>query len=174
MLTLYNVVSSDGFIARMNGDEDFIPDEVWGDFLELLAEFDALLIGKNTYSMIQSFERELVEPFEKTSIKKYVVTKDINFVPNGNYIKVDTLQAAVSVAPNILLCSGPGLNTAFLKEGLIDQVILNKLSVSIGAGLRQFEAGIVPKLEPLQEPSRSTPDGRTLELYKVIKQDRSI
>ena len=81
MLTLYNVISSDGFIAAKDGGEDFIPDEVWGDFLELCAKYDALILGKNAYAAIQSFGKELVEPFEKLSIKKIVVTRDKNFKP---------------------------------------------------------------------------------------------
>lgn len=55
MLTSYNVISSDGFIAQTDGSEDFIPDEVWGDFLEFLGEYDALLIGKkhtNLYKIL--------------------------------------------------------------------------------------------------------------------------
>lgn len=167
MLTLYNVISSDGFIAQADGSEDFIPDEVWNDFLELLNEYDVLIIGKNTYEMIQSFGQELVEPFENTSIKKIVVTRDEGFVPKTSYEKISSLQAAFKIGSNALLCSGSGLNTAFLKEKLIDRIVLNKLPVTIGKGIRQFETETVPELTPLPEFVRKTKGGRTLEFYKV-------
>ena len=32
MLTLYNVISSDGFIARNDDSEDFILDNLWKNF----------------------------------------------------------------------------------------------------------------------------------------------
>lgn len=159
MLTSYNVISSDGFIAQTDGGEDFIPDEIWDDFLELLSEYDTLLIGKNTYEMIQSFGQELVGPFENLNIRKIVVTRDEDFVPKSDYEKVSSLQDAIKTGSSTLLCSGPSLNTAFLKEGLIDRIILNKLPATIGTGIRQFETGITPKLIPLPELTRKTKGG---------------
>ncbi len=166
MLTAYNVISSDRFIAQTDGGEDFIPDEVWDDFLELLAEYDVLVMGKNTYDAIQSFDQNLIDAFEHTAIKKIVVTRDDSFVPKAAYAKISSLQDAATMSPNILLCSGPGLNTAFLKEKLIDRIILNKLPATIGGGIRQFET-VDPELIPLPELTKKTRGGRTFEFYKV-------
>jgi dihydrofolate reductase len=167
MLTAYNVISSDGFIAQADGSEDFIPDEVWDDFLELLTEYAVLIIGKNTYDTIQSFDQKLIEDFGNVPIKKIIVTRDESFVPKTDYEKMSSLQDAAAMSPNTLLSSGPGLNTAFLKEKLIDRIILNKLPVAIGTGIRQFETDMDPDLIPLPEPSRKTKGGRTLEFYEV-------
>lgn len=167
MLTLYNAISSDGFIARKNGDEDFIPEEVWGDFLELCTKYNALIMGKNAYGAIQAYEKELVEPFEKLGIKKVVVTRDKNFKPKNGYAVLHSLKEAATLHPNILLSSGPKLNTAFLKEKLIDRIILNKLPVTIGEGIPQFEGGVHPKLTPLHELSVDKSKGRKLIFYRV-------
>lgn len=167
MVTLYNVISSDGFIAEENGSEDFIPDEVWNDFLELCEAYDTLIIGKNTYTAIQSFGKELVAPFENTSIRKVIITRDENFIPKAMYEKVSSIDDISEIGSNILLSSGPSLNTAFLKEKLIDQIILNRLSIAIGAGIPQFEAHISPLLIPLPEPARETGGGRRLEFYSI-------
>src|SRR3989344_7563486 len=167
MLTLYNVISSDGFIATKDGGEDFIPNEVWGDFLELCAKYDAVIIGKNTYHTIQSFGKELVEPFEKLSIKKIVVTRDKNFKPKKGYVVMSSLREIATLHPNILLSSGPKLNTAFLKEKLIDRIILNKLPVAVGEGIPQFEEGISLSLTPLPELDIDKGNGRMLAFYKV-------
>src|SRR3989344_1562476 len=168
MLTLYNVLSSDGFIAAKDGGEDFIHDEVWGDFLELCTKYDALILGKNAYTAIQSFGKDLVEPFEKLSIKKIVVTRDKNFKPLKGYSVVNSLREAATLYPNMLLCSGPKLNTAFLKEKLIDRIILNKLPVKIGEGITQFEEGISLSLTPLPELDIDKGSGRMLVFYKVL------
>lgn len=167
MITLYNVVSSDGFIAQEDGSEDFIPDEVWNDFLELCDQFDTLIIGKNTYLAIQSFGKELVEPFESTDIRKIVITRDESFIPKDTYRKVNSIHDALEMGSNILLSSGPSLNTAFLKKHLIDQIILNRLSVTLGIGIPQFETDMTPNLIPLPEFTRATADGRKLEFYTV-------
>lgn len=167
MLTSYNVISSDGFIAQADGGEDFIPNEVWDDFLEFLGEYDALLIGKNTYEFIQNFDQELVEPFENVDIRRIVVTRNEDFVPKTGYEKISSLLDASKIGLEILLCSGPNLNTAFLKEKLIDKIVLNRLPVVIGTGIRQFETGVAPEFIPLPEPTRKTKSGRMLEFYKV-------
>jgi dihydrofolate reductase len=167
MITAYNVISSDGFIAQTDGGEDFIPDEVWDDFLELLTEYAVLILGKNTYDTIQSFDQKLIEDFENMPIKKIIVTRDESFVPKTGYEKMSSLQDAAAMSQDILLCSGPSLNTAFLKEKLIDRIILNKLPVAIGTGIRQFETDMNPDLIPLPELSRKTKGGRTLESYKI-------
>lgn len=167
MLTAYNVTSSDGFIAQTDGGEEFIPDEVWDDFVELLGKYDTLLIGKNTYEVIQSFDRVLVEPFENLNIRKIVITRDKSFVPKIGYEKISSPQDALKMGSDILLSSGPGLNTVFLKGKLIDRIILNKLLTSIGSGIRQFKTGITLKLISLPALTRKTRGGRTLEFYKV-------
>lgn len=167
MLTLYNVISSDGFVAEENGSEDFIPDEVWNDFLELCEAYDTLIIGKNTYAAIQSFGNKLIEPFENTNIRKVIITRDEDFIPKAMYEKAYSIDEALEMGSNILLSSGPSLNTAFLKEKLIDQIILNRLPVAINRGIPQFETDITPLLIPLPEPTKETRGGRKLESYAV-------
>ena len=167
MLTLYNVISSDRFIAAKDGSENFIPDEVWGDFLELCTKYDAVIFGKNTYHMIQSFGKELVAPFEKLSIPKIIVTRDKNFKPKKGYVVMNSLKEAATLYPNILLSSGPKLNTAFLNEKLIDRIILNKLPVKIGEGITQFEKDVSPRLTPLPELDIEKGSGRMLVFCKV-------
>jgi dihydrofolate reductase len=167
MVTLYNVISLDGFIADENGNEDFIPDEVWNDFLELCNIHDTLIIGKDTYAAIQSFGKELVEPFENTDIRKVIVTRDESFIPKATYEKVHSIDDSLKMGSNFLLSSGPSLNTAFLKEKLIDRIILNRLPTPLSKGIPQFETNTHPLLIPLPEPTKETRDGRKFELYEV-------
>lgn len=167
MITLYNVISSDGFIAEENGSENFIPDEVWDDFLELCNIYDTLILGKNTYAAIQSFGSDLIEPFENTDIRKVIITRDEGFIPKAMYEKAYSIDEALEMGSNILLSSGPSLNTAFLKEKLIDQIILNRLSVAIDTGIPQFETDIAPLLIQSPEPTKEARSGRKLESYAV-------
>ncbi len=168
MLTLYNVISSDGFIATKDGGENFIPDEVWGDFLGLCTKYDAVVMGKNTYAAIQAYEKELVEPFEKLSVEKIVVTRDRGFKPQKGYVVINSLREAATLHPNALLSSGPKLNTAFLKEKLIDRIIFNKLPITIGEGIQQFEKGVRPQLTPQPKFDIEKDNGRKLTFYKVV------
>ncbi len=164
MVTLYNVVSADGYIARKNGDEDFIPDELWEVFLSLCKKYDTEVMGGKTYKAIQVYPREQIAQFENLNIKKIIVTNDLSFVAKPGYIVAHSPKEAFALGKNILLSSGPGLNTAVLKEGLIDKVILIILPEKIGEGIRQFD--IDPKLKLISE---KFVNGRKWCEYKVIK-----
>jgi dihydrofolate reductase len=167
MLTLYNVTSKDGFVAAKDGGEDFIPDDVWEDFLVLLRNHDTLIFGKTTYDALYGYTSDLIESFEHTPCKKIVMTRDTTFVPKSGYIVVHSLdEAREYLQGNTLLCSGPHLNTVFLREHLIDNVIINLLPESIGEGLRQFEDGVSVELKEL---SRSSRGDRMLITYTVVK-----
>src|SRR5258708_25858828 len=50
-------VSVDGFIARRNGDFDFLPDECEPHgYEEFMASVDALVMGRNTYEVVHKFD----------------------------------------------------------------------------------------------------------------------
>jgi dihydrofolate reductase len=81
MLTLYNVVSKDGFIATKDGSEDFIPDDSWQDTLETFKKYDVLILGRKSYEAIQKYDPEQVNALSELAIKKYVVTHNVSFTP---------------------------------------------------------------------------------------------
>lgn len=141
MITAYNAVSEDGFIARANGEEDFIPDEAWEIFLELCNAYPATITGGTTYLTLKSYPKEEFERYLETSAKKIIVTRDQTFNADGFTI-AHSPQEAVSLAPDALLCTGPTLNTAFLDAGLIDRVLINQIPTTIGSGIRQFNCDI--------------------------------
>ena len=143
MITLYNVISADGFIARKDGSEDFIPDEKWEDFLSLCDEYEAVVMGRKTYEAIQKYDQSLLEKFEDKQIKKIVVSTDANLILKKGYVQMSSPKEVASLGLQTLLTSGPSLNTAFLREKLIDKVILNKIPISIGEGITQFEEGFI-------------------------------
>ncbi len=147
MITLYNVISRDGFIADKDGNEDFIPDELWNDFLELCTHYDVVVMGRKTYEAIQGYDDGLIEAFEKLAIKKIVVSTREDFRPKAGYIKISQPREIINYGSNILLTSGPSLNTFFLTANLLDKVIFNELPVEIGEGIKPFSVESALKLE---------------------------
>ncbi|MEK7650780.1 MAG: dihydrofolate reductase family protein [Patescibacteria group bacterium] len=165
MLTLYNVISQDGFIARENGDEDFIPDALWTDFLDLCQKNDAVIISRKTYEAIQEYPRNLIESFENLATKRVVVTEKSDLVLSPKYLIAHSPAEAMTAGQNLLLSSGAILNQAFLENNLVDQVILNVLATKIGAGIRAFTTQ--PKLSLITEENFA--DGRKRCVYRVEK-----
>lgn len=137
MVTLYNVISSDGFIARKDGSEDFIPDDLWQEFLTLCGQYDVLVLGKGAYDAIQKYDAESIEAFEALPIKKIVVSRSSESIKSG-YVLVHSPQEAFADGGNLLVCSGPTLNTSILEQNLADKIILRKLDVAIGEGIEPF------------------------------------
>lgn len=165
MITLYNVISADGFIARDNGEEDFIPDEVWVDFLDMCKNFEIVVMGRKTYETIQSYPEKMIKEFEDVNIKKVVITNNPGFEVKGAYHISQSPRESFSLGERVLLTSGPTLNTSVLSEGLIDTVVLNTLPEKIGSGIKVFN--VDPKLELIKTEEKDS--GRKMVFYKVIK-----
>lgn len=141
MVTLYNVISEDGYIATKDGSEHFIPDALWPTTLKLIGKYDVLVMGRKTYEAIQQYPPELLEPFEKLPIKKVVVTTNMDFHPCFGYMVSHSPQDTLAFGKNVLVSSGLTLNDAFLKCRLADKVIFHKIPIKIDEGMRPFEVG---------------------------------
>ncbi|MDD5050383.1 MAG: dihydrofolate reductase family protein [Candidatus Pacebacteria bacterium] len=165
MVTLYNVVSADGYIARENGDEDFIPDTVWNDFLDICREHDLFVTGRKTYEAIQKYPRQMIKEFEDLDVKKVVVTDDVHFVSKPMYTIAHSPTEAFTLGANVLVSSGPTLNTSALEDDLIDRVVLNVLPEKIGGGIKVFKSE--PNLSLVSEKEMG--GGRKWRVYKVVK-----
>lgn len=137
-VTLYNAVSQDGFIATPDGKEDFIPDECWDFFIQLLPKYDAYVISSKTYDAIQAYTPELLATFESTPIQKIVLTQDKNFEVKPGYLLLHSPRDVTKFGENILISGGPGFNAAFLNAKLVDTVVQYVLPVSVKEGIKQF------------------------------------
>ena len=163
MITLYNVVSADGYIADENGQEDFIPEEVWGDFLDICRENEVVVFGRKTYEAIQRYSSNLIQDFEDLNIKKVVVTDNKKFIVKPVYEIIYSIDGIKSLGKNILVSSGPTLNDSLLKTGMVDNIVLNKLSEKIGTGIKPFTD--ILNLTPVSE--KNIRIGQTMSIYKV-------
>lgn len=129
MLTMYNVVSADGYIAQINGKD--LRQDLWDNFLKLCKEHGTLVMGRKTYDSIQKYDHRLVSDLEALPIKRIVISRDENFVPKNEYTVFHTIKDAQGYFEGAMLSSGPTLNSALLKEGLISRVILDKMTKSM-------------------------------------------
>ncbi len=139
MVTTYNVISADGFIARPDGSEDFIPPELWSKTLGLFRKYDVLMMGRKTYDALQKYDRESLGPFENLKIRKIVISRDPNFIPKQGYETFQSPEEAIKSGLNVLVSSGPELNTYLLRKELVKEVVFWKLpNIEIGTGIRPF------------------------------------
>ena len=136
--------SLDGFIARPNGDLDFLPPgggEPHG-YDEFMASVDALVIGRKTFETVLAFA---VWPYGD---KRVVVLSsrpvDLSAVVGGVVEQMAgppaeiVAQLAASGANHLYVDGGITIQ-GFLRAGLIDRLIITRVPVLIGDGVPLFD-----------------------------------
>ncbi len=139
-ITLYNVISSDGYVATLGRDEDFIPDELWDCFIEICNKNNVLIWGKNTYEKFKDYEQSLIDQFLALPIKKIILTTDNTFAPEDSFEVFHSIKDVLSLDNNILISGSFILNDLFIQEKVVNQVIVNVLPVVLGEGIPQFKS----------------------------------
>jgi len=179
MITTYNVVSEDGYISRIDHSEDFIPDEAWPRFLDLCREYGVVAMGRKTYETIQGYEPHLRNSFNALPVSKIVLSRDEKFtaIEGAGYEVAHSTDEAcklflkheLDAAKGVLVTSGPTLNTSLLRDGLIDMMIVDKLPVRLGEGLKIFEEGAEPEMELVSK--KELGEGAERCLYSIGGKD---
>jgi dihydrofolate reductase len=140
-------VSLDGFIARLNGSFDFLPEgggEPHG-YDEFMASVDALVIGRNTYEVVLAFD---AWPYGSKPV--FVLsTRPIAPAPAGAIVEqmtgtpVDVSQRLTQRGIQHAYVDGGITIQRFLRAGLIQKLIITRVPVLIGSGIPLF--GAVPQ-----------------------------
>jgi dihydrofolate reductase len=164
--------SLDGFIARLNGEFDFLPEgggEPHG-YTEFMATVDALVIGRKT------FETVLALPEWPYGEKRVVVLSsrpvDLSAVRGG---RVEQMSGAPTEIVAKLAASGVqhayidgGITIQrFLRAGLIQRLTITRVPVLIGEGIPLF--GVLPHDVRLRHLStQQYPSGLVKSEYEVV------
>ena len=77
-----------------------------------------------------------------------------HFVTDGPEAALERARAAAGTR-NVSIAGGPGTTNAFLKLGLIDELRLHVVPITLGEGIRVFDG--VPDLQLVPISSRTTP-----------------
>ncbi len=141
---VYVGTSLDGFIARKDGDIDWLAEyenlEVGRAYTEFMREIDAVVIGRVTFEKVLTFSSW---PYEK---KVFVLSNTIKQVPD----KLRGKATILSMKPRELLgyLSGEGFSNVyvdggkviqnFLREDCIDEMVITRIPVLIGSGIPLF------------------------------------
>jgi len=170
-VTLYMAISANGFIARENGDEDFLSHENWNKFCDLANKHKSFIVGRKTYEAVKNWKDGY--GFDDLDIEKIVVSQDPLYSLDSSYTLASSPQDALAKLTEkgfreTLLTGGSALNTAFAKAGLIDEIILNVEPVIIGKGVPLFSLEEFELSTELVTTSRSEAGIVTLH-YKMKK-----
>ncbi|ULQ58572.1 dihydrofolate reductase family protein [Brucepastera parasyntrophica] len=161
---IYIACSIDGFIAREDGDIDWlvnIPNKSNSDygFEEFMNRIDGIIMGRKT------FEKVLEINFWPYTKPVFVLSGTLKKLPEELEKKAEIVSGSpediikrlnAKGIKNIYIDGGTTIRN-FLKEGLIDEMIITTASIILGAGIPLF-AGIgtekkfaIEKTEQLNE-----------------------
>jgi dihydrofolate reductase len=164
--------SVDGFIARPNGDLDFLPEgggEPHG-YTEFMASVDALVIGRKTFETVLTFadwpygdKRVVVlssRPVDLSAARGGVVEQMAG--PPAEIIS----KLAASGAHHLYVDGGITIQ-GFLRAGLVQRLTITRVPVLIGEGIPLF--GTLPRdLRLRHVATQHYPSGLVKTEYHVV------
>ena len=141
---VYVGTSLDGFIARKDGDigwlMQFNNEEVQQSYDEFIKNIDAIVIGRGTFETVMGF------PEWPYSRKVFVLSNTIKETPPTLKDKVTVLSMKPfelltyisKKGDSNLYIDGGKVIQSFLKENLIDEMIITQVPLLIGSGIPLF------------------------------------
>lgn len=146
-VSVFIATSLDGYIARTNGNLDWLPnadaaahDEDYG-YQAFFDSVDAIAMGRNTYELIRTFD---VWPYANKRV--IVLTNRTLTIPSAMAPQVEARSGNPTVICQQLSTQGvqhlyvDGGKTIqqFLQAGLIDHLTIAQIPVLIGSGIPLF------------------------------------
>jgi dihydrofolate reductase len=142
---VYIACSLDGYIADKNGGIEWLseipnPDKSDFGFSEFLERIDAIIMGRNTFETVLSFGEW---PYTK---KVFVLSNTIQSVPDHLHDKAEIIAGDLkNILSDIykkgfqdLYIDGGNVIQNFLKEDLIDELIITRIPILLGGGTPLF------------------------------------
>lgn len=163
--------SVDGFIARRNGDLDFLPPgggEPHG-YSEFIATVDAIVIGRKTFETVLAMDpwpygdkRVVVlssRPVDLSAVRGGVVEQ-----MSGTPAEI-VAQLAATGAQHLYIDGGITIQ-GFLRAGLVQRLVITRVPVLVGDGIPLF--GALPRdLRLRHVATRHYPSGLVQSEYLV-------
>ena len=142
---VYIATSLDGFFATVDGGIDWLndipnPEQSDYGYAEFISNIDALIMGRGSFDKVLTFDNwpydkpvfvlsnSLKEIPEHVADKAEVTTGDINSIVDKPYQR----------GYNNLYIDGGQVIQSFLKQGLIDEMIIARVPILLGDGIPLF------------------------------------
>jgi dihydrofolate reductase len=171
-VSAYIATSLDGFIARENGDIDWLPAPGAEDYgyKEFIDTVDVLIMGRNTFLKVLAFpewpygnKRVIVLSHGSVAIPKHIA----RFVKTVSCSPCELAKQLSEEGARHVYVDGGKTIREFLDEGLIQQLIITRIPILIGSGIPLFgEFKCDIRLRHIE--TRPFPDGLVQSRYEVI------
>ncbi|MDA3953691.1 MAG: dihydrofolate reductase family protein [Bacteroidales bacterium] len=143
---VFIATSLDGYIADKNGGLDWLdsipnPDKIEMGFDSLIKSIDAFVMGRTTFETICNFDIDW--PYSKPV---FVLSRTLEKIPEKYKDKAELIKGSITeILKEInqrgyskLYIDGGKTIQSFLKEDLIDELIITTIPVLLGGGTTLF------------------------------------
>jgi dihydrofolate reductase len=168
-IILYMAISLNGYIAEENGSEDFLSKANWDKFCSLAQEYGNFIVGRKTYEAVKDWDEEFSFD-DLVGVKKIIISQDENYKLDEGYTLATSPKDALAKLQGfetVLVTGGSSINTAFIKEDLLDEIILNIEPALVGKGIPVFAQGDFYKR--LEFVSSEGVEGIMTVKYRVVR-----
>jgi dihydrofolate reductase len=137
-IILFIASSIDGYIARENGDIDWLPENATSGYDEFIESIDTVIMGKKTYDQVLSFGDYPYKDKKSFVFSRNNPSKDENveFVSDADKLVKEILSNS---GTNVWLIGGAEIISIFLNLDFIDEIILSVIPVVLGKGIPLFQ-----------------------------------
>lgn len=143
-VVLYIAMSLDGFIARENGDIDWLsiveaPNQDYG-YAEFIKDIDTVILGRKTYDKVLTFGIE----FPHQDKQCYVITRHSkpsteNLIFYNGSLEELVTQLKSKKGKDIFVDGGAEIVNEMMKRDLIDEYMISIIPIFIGSGIPLFK-----------------------------------
>lgn len=134
-LILYMAISVNGMVAKLDGDSDWVSPENTSDFYETCQRIGAVIMGKNTYDLLNPEYLPLKEGIQVVLTHSQGVSDNntVMFTGKSPQAIIELLKA--KGCKEACVIGGPQTATLFFKEKLINEIIINVEPMLLGKGM---------------------------------------
>lgn len=142
-ISIYIASSIDGYIARKDGSIDWLESGHVGDedygFKKFFDSIDALVLGKNTYETVCSFDE-----WPYSGKRVIVLSSTLNEVRKeaelyrGQLVELASILHSQGIK-HVWIDGGITVSK-FLEAGLVDQITLSIIPIILGSGIPLFNS----------------------------------
>ena len=142
---IYIATSLDGFIARKDGNIDWLmeipnPDNSDYGFSSFIDSIDGIIMGRNTFEVVVSFNQW---PYTKPV---FILSNKLNEVPDAYKEKAkivkgdigDIVESLRKEGIERIYVDGGKTIQSFLQRDLIDEFIITRAPILLGSGIPLF------------------------------------
>ena len=168
--SVFIATSLDGFIARLNGGIDWLPEDCEPHgYEEFIASVDAIVIGRKTFETVLGFGgwaygKKQVIVLSNTLSELKLPEGAVCDLMKGN--PTDVVAQLDKRGIQHAYIDGGVTIQGFLREGLIQRLVITRIPVLLGSGIPLF--GAVPNdIKLKHQATRSYPSGLVQSEYTI-------